>query len=70
MFVACNFPSQTMTPCCRPFPLAMADNALNLRRSPELENHYKFLTDKRTIRITRAATIDLTMACTRSKLAD
>jgi hypothetical protein len=29
----------------------MDDNALNLRK---LENHYKFLTDKRTIRITTA----------------
>ena len=45
---------RTMMPCCRPLPLAMVDNALNLRRSLELENHYKFLTDKGTIRITTA----------------
>jgi hypothetical protein len=45
---------RAMMPCCRPLPLSMVDNALNLRRSLELENHYKFLTDKRTIRITTA----------------
>jgi hypothetical protein len=47
MFVACNHPSQDNDDLPPPVPLAMDGNALNPRRSPQLENHYKFLTGKR-----------------------
>jgi hypothetical protein len=49
MFVACDHPSQDNDALLPPVPLAMGDNALNLRRSPELENHYNFLTYKRRV---------------------
>jgi hypothetical protein len=47
MFVACNHPSQDNDDLPPPVPLAMDGNALNPRRSPQLENHYEFLTGKR-----------------------
>jgi hypothetical protein len=36
--------------CTRPFPLAMDGNALNVMRSPKLENHYTFVIDQRAAR--------------------
>jgi hypothetical protein len=43
IFDAYIHPRRTTMTFRRPFPLAMDGNALNVMRSPELENHYTFV---------------------------
>jgi hypothetical protein len=50
IFDAYIHPRRTAMTCTRPFPLAMDGNALNVMRSPKLENHYTFVIDQRAAR--------------------